>query len=149
MLVKYIENKTNIASNSFGDLEQKREFLDRLKNFSVSLMNNNLYVDYLCDGLINCQLEHARSIIDETSGECDNCVASSLNTLLEFCLKFNYHSPDLLAFVNMGLNGQWLVDGTLKLDLFVFYAGTCNFTEYIRINKFLKSWCYFNCSVKL
>lgn len=138
MLVKYIEDKTNTVSNSFGDLEHKREFLDRLKNFSFSLMNNNLYVDYLCDGLINCQLEYIRSIIDETSGKFDNCVANCLNTLLEFCLKFNYHSPDLLAFVNTGMNEQWLVDGALKLDLFVFYAGTCNFTEYITMTRFFE-----------
>ena len=128
ILKKYMEEKKLALATSFVELEHKKEFLNRLTNLSASLKESNLYVDYLCDSLISCQIDYSKSIIDQTNS-CESVVARALNTLLEFCLKFNYNSLELLEFVNTSINKNGLSNGVFKPDLFVFYAGICNFKE--------------------
>lgn len=128
----YLKKKIEVllAPESPSCNQDKTHFIGLMTKLTDTLIKLNYFDLDLCSGVINSQLEVIKTMDHEDEMP---VIVSSLNSLVNFCLKFNYESSELLdlvfmkRFSNESSLSSMDLEGLLRKDLFVYYAGLCGF----------------------
>lgn len=127
-----LETRDYLTSNDVA-LAERQKFLLVLNSFAETLTKANYYTEFsFWPDLINCQI----SILKEIApGENLEIYIKTLSNLLQSCLKFNFHSQDLLELffkanvVDANSISSMIPSEGFQKDLLLYYAGICGYEE--------------------
>ena len=119
-------------ANHLATDKEKLYFISLMHNLTNSLTKSRFWTIHI--PVISCQIDVLKSMQAENKLP---EIAASLNNMLNYCLKFNYYSAELLLLIStnglvneISLNSLMSSDdGPFRKDLFLYYAGLCDFEK--------------------